>query len=525
MHVELLAHTRRNPALTREQVAGMSDLATIFDGQGSYPENLVEYAGRVCYKSTHRMGTAPEFISARVREGHEDIIEHVVVTVRIRSSQEPLHWRTINRHCEVSDLGSHEWIVSGNTRVWLDLFRRGIALEAVPILKAVAPAVFSELPDGDASQQAMIAELRTKLAETAAAAPIFDLQSLLPSHTGPMRVTLLGFTQPVLDDPELLLHHGSATFFFEGISRACTHQLVRHRLASFSQESQRYCKYDVLDGDLELPVPALPKAKATNGQAMAAHFSPEQEQFIANVYARGFSCEALGEAYDAHPATIRSIVLRCGGQLRAHENSAPFFAEIDTPLKARVLGLIFADGAALAAEGEPLQTSITQHTDYKEWLERLGKLWGGHLVPGARESTVRLTIPGKQLVTMLTRLGSAPGKNLAANPPGLPEQLVPAFLLGYLEGDGHIGRHPDNPAITFTGTQEMVAWIRTQLHRALQVEAEDPVRQPLEACYQLTFGGDQVPRILEWLYQDAPFYYAHPARAARAIAWSPRLAD
>ncbi len=34
--------------------------------------------------------------------------------------------------------------------------------------------------------------------------------------------------------------HVSFTFGIEGISRACTHQLVRHRLASFSQQSQRY---------------------------------------------------------------------------------------------------------------------------------------------------------------------------------------------------------------------------------------------------------------------------------------------
>ena len=56
--------------------------------------------------------------------------------------------------------------------------------------------------------------------------------------------TLLAFTQPGLDDAEAQLHHGAATFFFEGISRACTHQLVRHRLASFSQESQRYVALD-----------------------------------------------------------------------------------------------------------------------------------------------------------------------------------------------------------------------------------------------------------------------------------------
>jgi thymidylate synthase (FAD) len=36
------------------------------------------------------------------------------------------------------------------------------------------------------------------------------------------------------------LEHASFTFGIEGVSRALTHQLVRHRLASYSQQSQRY---------------------------------------------------------------------------------------------------------------------------------------------------------------------------------------------------------------------------------------------------------------------------------------------
>lgn len=36
------------------------------------------------------------------------------------------------------------------------------------------------------------------------------------------------------------LEHASFTFAIEGISRACSHQLVRHRIASYSQQSQRY---------------------------------------------------------------------------------------------------------------------------------------------------------------------------------------------------------------------------------------------------------------------------------------------
>ena len=40
------------------------------------------------------------------------------------------------------------------------------------------------------------------------------------------------------------LEHVSFTFAIEGVSRALTHQLVRHRIASYSQQSQRYVSLD-----------------------------------------------------------------------------------------------------------------------------------------------------------------------------------------------------------------------------------------------------------------------------------------
>lgn len=43
---------------------------------------------------------------------------------------------------------------------------------------------------------------------------------------------------------ESVLEHGSLTAVFV-TDRATTHQLVRHRLASYSQESQRYCNYSL----------------------------------------------------------------------------------------------------------------------------------------------------------------------------------------------------------------------------------------------------------------------------------------
>ena len=41
---------------------------------------------------------------------------------------------------------------------------------------------------------------------------------------------------------EAMIEHAHATFRLKGVSRALTHELVRHRLFSFGQRSQRYVK-------------------------------------------------------------------------------------------------------------------------------------------------------------------------------------------------------------------------------------------------------------------------------------------
>ena len=56
-----------------------------------------------------------------------------------------------------------------------------------------------------------------------------------------------------------VFEHATVTLRAEGISRACSHQLVRHRLMSFNQVSQRYCK---MDGDYS---PVVPDSVAAGG--------------------------------------------------------------------------------------------------------------------------------------------------------------------------------------------------------------------------------------------------------------------
>lgn len=59
---------------------------------------------------------------------------------------------------------------------------------------------------------------------------------------------------------ESVLEHVSFTFGIEGISRSCTHQLVRHRIASYSQKSQRYVNENSFEYIIPPEIGKIPEA-------------------------------------------------------------------------------------------------------------------------------------------------------------------------------------------------------------------------------------------------------------------------
>ena len=70
------------------------------------------------------------------------------------------------------------------------------------------------------------------------------------------------FVQSVLESGhDSPVEHVSFTFAVEGISRACSHQLVRHRIASYSQQSQRYVDESEMDYVLPPAIARIPEAR------------------------------------------------------------------------------------------------------------------------------------------------------------------------------------------------------------------------------------------------------------------------
>jgi thymidylate synthase (FAD) len=79
---------------------------------------------------------------------------------------------------------------------------------------------------------------------------------------GTPKATARFIQKRVQEGHESIIEHSSASFEVSGISRSCSHQLVRHRLASFSQESQRYV-------DMSAPEWVIPPDIAADPSALA----------------------------------------------------------------------------------------------------------------------------------------------------------------------------------------------------------------------------------------------------------------
>jgi thymidylate synthase (FAD) len=88
------------------------------------------------------------------------------------------------------------------------------------------------------------------------------------------------------------LEHASYTFAIDGVSRALTHQLVRHRLASYNQQSQRYVSYAeepnfIVPPNIAAQPDALKRFKSANAAAFAeyralieAGIAPEDARYL-----------------------------------------------------------------------------------------------------------------------------------------------------------------------------------------------------------------------------------------------------
>ena len=87
--------------------------------------------------------------------------------------------------------------------------------------------------------------------------PIEELEKELHSKPGYERELI---AKALRDKTFDVIEHAVFMFEIEGVSRICTHQLVRHRLASYDQESQRFSAVEKEDFIIPHSIHSNPEA-------------------------------------------------------------------------------------------------------------------------------------------------------------------------------------------------------------------------------------------------------------------------
>lgn len=183
----------------------------------------IELVGRTCYKSTDKItdDSAEKFVSSLIKRGHEAMLEHASFCFEIdfglycyiRSCIKRLSdWYGFNSYIRFTD--ETRILMSGNVRAWRDFFRHVKKLRGIPccfkqFIKE-NPVLFPEFND-----------------------EVFD-----ETHDAPIRPITIKDLETELE----FLTHCDITVRFV-VDRGISHEIVRHRPASFAQESTRYCNY------------------------------------------------------------------------------------------------------------------------------------------------------------------------------------------------------------------------------------------------------------------------------------------
>lgn len=186
----------------------------------------IERCGRVCYKSEDKIteGSAEQFIAGIIKRGHEAVLEHGAIILRVGYNAWVQAQDTIAILENDTDFVSYlhfsyevdRPVVSGNIRAWRDFLKAyGGEYDCLPgFTKPMIqkyPELFPEFVDGGYDGVGFAADTKE-----------LQISDLLTENER--------------------LHHQSQTLLFT-CDRGVSHELVRHRPSSFCQESTRYCNY------------------------------------------------------------------------------------------------------------------------------------------------------------------------------------------------------------------------------------------------------------------------------------------
>jgi hypothetical protein len=174
-----------------------------------------------------------------------------------------------------------------------------------------------------------------------------------------------------------------------------------------------------------------------------------------------------------------------------------YFDEIDTDEKAYVLGFLYADshidrGFDIAISNKDIEILNFIKKEIKS----------NHPISiGPKYS--RLSIHNLKISKDLFNLGIVKNKNNSLNLPTLKNELMPSFLLGLIDGDGHINK--EESYFELSGGETLLLQIKEYLKKELNLNLSLRYRYSKEnknSCGLFIKGSLNVGKLGEYLYRD-----------------------
>ena len=207
-----------------------------------------------------------------------------------------------------------------------------------------------------------------------------------------------------------------------------TREIIRHRIASFANESTRY-------------VSSCEKRNISE-------FDCDNIEDIIKAYEQGFSMREIAEYSSFSESSIRKILLDNNIQIRGLGKRCvvqdDYFSIIDSPEKAYLLGLIQTDGSICNKPGHKT-LQITQHKDYAWFIKNMLYAITDKPVYTDDKNCKQISIGSNKIVEDLISLGIVPNKTYEQTDEdilvlwnNIPEQYKNDFIRGLIDGDGWV---------------------------------------------------------------------------------------
>lgn len=209
---------------------------------------------------------------------------------------------------------------------------------------------------------------------------------------------------------------------------------------------------------------------------------------------------------------------QCGGNTTRWQTNRDYFAEIDTPEKAYILGFLIADGH-VTKRGYGVQVSVKESDGdlLRVITQKIGcdaplKTTINHH-DGSRMT--RLSFYGKKLVADLNALGLYHDKSTTAIYPAVVPEFERHLVRGLWDGDGYIGRG----TFALIGTPALLDGVvdAVQRHTGCVLRRQ---RAGRDARYHYARGSRRDAPVLGWMYSGASIALARKAEAASNSYWT-----